>query len=76
MDSFRELGRMLLLLGGLLVVTGAFFYFGGQLPFRRGRLPGDIVYKGDHTTFYFPIVTCIVLSVGLSLIFWLISRFR
>jgi hypothetical protein len=76
MDSFRELGRMLLLLGGLLVVTGAFFYFGGQQPFRQGRLPGDIVYKGDHTTFYFPIVTCIVLSVGLSLIFWLISRFR
>ena len=76
MDSFRELGRMLLLLGGLLVVTGAFFYFGGKLPLRPGRLPGDIVYKGDHTTFYFPIVTCIVLSVGLSLIFWLISRFR
>ena len=76
MDSFRELGRMLLLLGGLLVVTGAFLYFGGKLPFRQGRLPGDIVYKGDHTTFYFPIVTCILLSVGLSLIFWLISRFR
>jgi hypothetical protein len=76
MDSFRELGRMLLVLGGLLVVVGAFFYFGGKLPFRLGRLPGDIVYKGDRTTFYFPIVTCIVLSVGLSLLFWLISRFR
>jgi hypothetical protein len=76
MDLFRELGRMLLMLGGLLVVVGAFFYFGGKLPFRLGRLPGDIVYKGDHTTFYFPIVTCIVLSVGLSLILWLISRFR
>jgi hypothetical protein len=76
MDSFRELGRLLLMLGGLLVVVGAFFYFGVKLPFRLGRLPGDIVYKGDHTTFYFPIVTCIVLSVGLSLIFWLLSRFR
>ena len=76
MDSFRELGRLLLMLGGLLVVVGAFFYFGGKLPFRLGRLPGDIVYKGDHTTFYFPIVTCIVLSVVLSLIFWLLSRFR
>jgi hypothetical protein len=76
MDSFRELGRMLLMLGGLLVVVGAFFYFGGKLPFRLGRLPGDIVRKGDHTTFYFPIVSCIVLSVGLSLLFWLISRFR
>jgi hypothetical protein len=67
---------MLLLLGGLLLVVGAFFYFGGKLPFRLGRLPGDIVHKGDHTTFYFPIVSCIVLSVGLSLLFWLISRFR
>lgn len=76
MDSFRELGRMLLMLGGLLVVVAAFFYFGGKLPFRLGRLPGDIVRKGDHTTFYFPIVSCIVLSVGLSLLFWLISRFR
>jgi hypothetical protein len=76
MDSFRELGRMLLMLGGVLLVVAAFFYFGGKLPFRLGRLPGDIVRKGDHTTFYFPIVSCIVLSVGLSLLFWLISRFR
>ena len=76
MDSFRELGRMLLMLGGLLLVVAAFFYFGGKLPFRLGRLPGDIVHKGDHTTFYFPIVSCMVLSVGLSLFFWLISRFR
>jgi hypothetical protein len=76
MDSVRELGRMLLMLGGLLIVVGAFFYFGGKLPLRMRRLPGDIVHKGDHTTFYFPIVSCIVLSVGLSLLFWLISRFR
>jgi hypothetical protein len=76
MDSVRELGRMLLMLGGVLIVVGAFFYFGGKLPFRMGRLPGDIVHKGDHTTFYFPIVSCIVLSIGLSLLFWLISRFR
>jgi DUF2905 family protein len=76
MDSFRELGRMLLMLGGLLVLIGAFFYFGGKLPFRLGRLPGDIIHKGEHTTFYFPIVTCLVLSVGLSLLLWLLSRFR
>ena len=76
MDSFRELGRVLLLLGGLLILAGAFFYFGGKLPFRLGRLPGDIVHKGDHTTFYFPIVTCLLLSAGLSLLFWLLSRFR
>lgn len=76
MDPFRDLGRTLFLLGGVLVLVGAFFYFGGKLPFRLGRLPGDIVHKGEHTTFYFPIVTSLVLSVGLSLLFWLLSRLR
>jgi hypothetical protein len=76
MDPSRELGRTLLILAGLLALTGAFFYFGGKLPFRLGRLPGDIVHKGEHTTFYFPIVTCLLLSAGLSLLFWLLSRLR
>ncbi len=76
MDPSRELGRTLLMLGVFILLVGAFFYFGGKLPFRLGRLPGDIVHKGEHTTFYFPIVTCLVLSVGLSLLFWLLSRFR
>jgi Protein of unknown function (DUF2905) len=51
-------------------------YFAGRLPLRLGRLPGDIVHRGEHTTFYFPIVTCLLLSIGLSLIFWLVSYFR
>jgi len=76
MDSLRELGRALLMLGGLLLLVGAFFYFGGKLPFRLGRLPGDIVHKGEHTTFYLPIVTCLLLSVGVSLLLWLLSRLR
>jgi len=76
MDSLRELGRILLTLGGVLVLVGAFFYFGGKLPFRLGRLPGDIVHEGEHSTFYFPIVTCLVLSVGLSLVLWVIARLR
>ena len=76
MDPFRELGRTLLVLGALLLLAGSFFYFGGKLPFRLGRLPGDIVRQGEHTTFYFPIVTCLLLSVGLSLLFWLLSRLR
>jgi hypothetical protein len=76
MESLREFGRVLLTLGGFLVLLGAFFYFGGKLPFRLGHLPGDIVHEGERTTFYFPVVTCLVLSVGLSLLFWLISRFR
>ena len=76
MDPFRELGRTLLILGTLLLVGGAFLFFGGRLPFRLGRLPGDIVHKGEHTTFYFPILTCIVVSVALTLLFWLLSRLR
>jgi Protein of unknown function (DUF2905) len=76
MDPFRELGRTLLVLGALLLLAGAFFYFGGKLPFRLGHLPGDIVHQGEHTTFYFPIVTCLLLSVVLSALFWLLSRLR
>ena len=76
MDPLRELGRTLLVLGALLVFIGALLYFGGKLPLRLGRLPGDIVYRGEHTTFYFPIVTCLVLSLGLSLLFWLFGHLR
>lgn len=76
MDPARDLGRVLLLLGAILVVTGGFLYLGGKLPFHLGRLPGDIVHRGEHTTFYFPIVTCLALSIGISLLFWLFSHFR
>ena len=76
MEPLRELGRALLALGGVLVLLGVFFFFGGKLPFRLGHLPGDIVHKGEHTTFYFPIVTCLVLSVAVSFLLWVISQFR
>lgn len=76
MDSVRELGRTLLVLGGLLIGIGALLYFKGKLPLRLGRLPGDIIHRGEHATFYFPIVTCLLLSAGLSLVFWLLSHFR
>ena len=76
MEPFRELGRALLVVAALLALVGAFFFFGGKLPFRLGRLPGDIVHKGEHSTFYFPLTTCILISIGLSLLLWLISRLR
>ena len=76
MEPLRELGRVLLALGALLVLVGGFFYVGGKLPFKLGRLPGDIAYQGKNTTFYFPIVTCVVLSIAFSFVLWLISRFR
>jgi len=76
MDPIRELGRALLIFGGVAVVVGAFLFFSGRLPLKLGRLPGDVVHRGQHTTFYFPIVTCLLLSVGLSLMFWIFSQFR
>ncbi len=76
MEPIRQIGRWLVILGLLLAATGGFFMVGGRLPLRLGHLPGDIVYHGRHTTFYFPIVTCIVVSVGLTLIFWLVNSFR
>lgn len=75
-DPVRELGRTLLFLGGFLVIIGALLFFSGKLPLGLGKLPGDIIHRGEHTTFYFPIVTCIVLSAILSLVFWLFSHFR
>ena len=76
MEPLREMGKLLLLVGVLLVVAGAVLLLGAKLPFRLGRLPGDIVYRGRNTTFYFPIVTCLLLSLGLTLIVWLVSIFR
>jgi Protein of unknown function (DUF2905) len=76
MDPSRELGKLLLIVGVLCLAVGALFLFGGKLPFRLGRLPGDIAHQGRNTSFYFPVVTCIVLSVGLTLLFWIINFFR
>lgn len=76
MDPFRELGRTLLMLAGMIAVVGALLYFGGRLPFRPGHLPGDIVHRGEHTTFYFPLTTSILVSIALTLLFWLFNHFR
>lgn len=76
MDPLRELGKLLLVAGVVLVGVGALLVFGARLPFRLGRLPGDIAYQGRHGSFYFPIVTCIVVSVALTLIFWIVNLFR
>jgi len=72
----QQFARTLLLLGAVLIVVGALLYFGGKLPFRFGRLPGDIVHRGRNTTFYFPLVSCLVISVLISLILWIINQFR
>ena len=76
MDAFRETGRLLIVLGVVLAGVGALLAFGGKLPFRLDRLPGDIVYQGRNGSFYFPVVTCILLSLVLSLLLWAASHFR
>lgn len=76
MDPLRELGRALLVCGALIAAVGALLYFGARLPFRLGRLPGDMVHRGEHSTFYFPMVTCLVISIVLSALFWFFSNFR
>ena len=72
----QEMGRILLVLGIVLVVVGGLFMLLGRTGLPLGRLPGDIIYKGKNATFYFPLATCIVLSVVLSVVMYLISRFR
>jgi hypothetical protein len=71
-----DLGRMLVLVGGLLLVIGLVLMFAGKLNLPIGRLPGDIVYRGKNATFYFPLVTCILLSVLLSLVLYFVNRMR
>jgi hypothetical protein len=68
------LGRALITLGVALVVLGVLVTFAGRLPFRLGRLPGDIYIHGKHSSFYFPLATCLVLSVLLSVLMWIFRR--
>ena len=68
----RDLGRMLMLLGGIILLLGiALTAFGGL---GLGRLPGDLVYRRGNVTVYFPLMTSILLSIALSLLLWLFRR--
>jgi len=63
-------------LGGLLLVLGLVLILAGKVNLPIGRLPGDIVIRGKNTTFYFPLMTSIVLSVILTLVLWAVGRMR
>jgi hypothetical protein len=69
-----DLGKSLLVLGGVIFLVGAVLLLVGRFNLPLRRLPGDIVYRGKNTVFYFPLATCIVISVVLSLLFWLFGR--
>ena len=68
------IGRMLIALGLLVAALGVLITLGEKLPIRLGRLPGDIVVRGRHSVFYFPLVTCLLISLVLSLVLWLLNR--
>lgn len=69
-----QLGKFLVITGVVLVAAGLLVMAGSKFSFFGfGRLPGDITYKSKNTTFYFPIVSCLVLSAALTLVFWLVS---
>jgi hypothetical protein len=71
----REVGKLIVIMGVVATVVGLVLW-SGFAPKWLGRLPGDIRIEREHSSFYFPIVTCIVLSVVLSLLFSLFSIFR
>lgn len=69
-----DLGRMLVWIGGLILVIGLVLIVGAKLHLPIGRLPGDFTWRGKNTTVYFPVMTSIVLSVILSLVLYFVSR--
>jgi hypothetical protein len=71
-----ELGKLLLLVGGTILIVGMLLILFGRTNLPLGRLPGDIVYRGKNTVFYFPLMTSIVLSIVLSILLQVIGRLR
>jgi len=71
-----ELGRILIVLGAILVLAGVVLVTVGRLNLPLGRLPGDIVYRGKNTTVYFPVATCVVVSVVLTIVLYVVGRMR
>ncbi len=70
------LGKMLILLGVVILALGLLLTLGSKLNLPIGRLPGDIVYRGKNTVFYFPLATSILLSLLLTLVLYLAGRWR
>lgn len=75
MPDLSTYGKWLLFAGLILAALGALLWAAGKVPFL-GHLPGDLRFDGEHFKFYFPLATCIVLSLIASLILWVISKFK
>ncbi|HVP63347.1 MAG TPA: DUF2905 domain-containing protein [candidate division Zixibacteria bacterium] len=74
--AMNDLGRLLIGVGALLLVAGVVVLVLGRVNIPLGRLPGDVTWRGKNTVVYFPIVTCIAISVVLSLIMWIVNHLR
>lgn len=72
----NEIGKLLVLVGLLAAAVGLVLILVGKSSFPLGRLPGDFLYRGKHTTFYFPLASSILVSAVLSLLFYLLGKFR
>lgn len=70
----NDLGRVLIGIGLLLVAAGVVVLLLGRAGLPLGRLPGDFSWRGKHTAVYFPLGTCILISVALTLLFWILGR--
>jgi hypothetical protein len=71
-----DLGKLLIVLGACLVMAGVGLTLLGRANLPLGRLPGDFLYRGKNTTVYFPLATSIVVSVVLTLLLWLVGKWR
>jgi hypothetical protein len=74
--DFMEPGKLLIFLGTALVAAGIVVMLLARMNLPLGRLPGDIVYRGKNTTVYFPLATSVAVSVVLSIVLYLVSRWR
>ncbi len=72
-DSIQYIGKFLILLGLIVAAIGGLLLLSGRIPWL-GRLPGDILIQKKNFTFYFPLATSILLSIILTLLFWLVGK--
>jgi uncharacterized protein HemY len=72
-EGIQNLGKLLIVLGVIVIAIGGLLLFSGKIPWI-GRLPGDILIQKKNYTFYFPLATSIIISMIITLIFWLLGR--
>jgi hypothetical protein len=72
-DGIQNAGKLLIVLGIIIIALGGLLLFSGKIPWI-GRLPGDILIQKKHYTVYFPLATSIIISLIITLIFWIFGR--